>query len=104
MLLALAASLHGKPRAPFITKQSTDMVMHQYASPTWERHIWTRNPLDYAVWVYIECEEHLTVNPIGLAGRHTSEIVLPFIAPEEKCLLHHWYKQEGTKTPKPWSP
>ncbi len=104
LILALLLSATGPARGPHIVKQESIMVMHQYASPTWERHLWTHNPTNYAAWVYIECEHHLTVNPIGLAGRHTSEIVLPDIPPGEQCVVHHWLKQRGTQTPPPWSP
>ncbi len=103
LILALLVGSAGA-RGPFIKAQVSTMVMHQYDSPTWERRLDVRNPLDYATWVYIECEHHLTVNPIGLAGRHTSTIVLPDIPPGEQCQVHHWLKQKGTQTPPPWSP
>jgi len=115
MLVAFGAALLGRPAdagerkyrvretEPYITHQSTDMVTHRDASPTWERHIWIRNPFRAAVWVYIECVEHLTINPIGIGKLHISEVVIPDIAPDESCLLHHWYLQDG-KSPKQWSP
>jgi hypothetical protein len=112
MLLALVAafarpvearSYRVRETEPYIVKQVTDMVTHQYASPTWERHIWIRNPFRHPVWVYLECPEHLTVNPIGLPDRKTSEVVLPDIPPQEMCIVHHWYLQDG-RPPKPWSP
>ncbi len=79
------------------------MVMHQDASPTWERHIWVKNPVGSSVWVYLECDGHLTVNPIGLQRRHLSEVVIPGIPPGEQCWVHHWMKQDGRQPP-PWTP
>ncbi len=102
-LLALSAPHRG--REPFIVHQVSTMVMRQYESPQWERSIQIKNPRARAVWVYIECESRLTVNPIGLAGKnHTTTIVLPDVPPGEGCVIHHWYEQRGTQSPKPWSP
>lgn len=102
--LVAAASAGRSGREPLISSQYSQMVTHQYESPTWERHILMRNPLPRAVWVYVECEQHLTVNPVGVAGRHTSEIVLPGIGEDEHCLLNHWNYQVNGQSPAPWSP
>jgi len=105
LLGTLAAGSAARPgRAPTIVAQETKMVMHERESPTWERSITIKNPLDRAVWVYIECERNLTVNPIGLAGRHTTTITLPDVPPQDQCLLNHW-KRMGNETIAPeWRP
>jgi hypothetical protein len=76
-LLGTLAATARPGKAPEIVAQETKMVTHELESPTWERWITIKNPLDRAVWVFIECEHHLTVNPVGLAGRHTTTVTLP---------------------------
>jgi hypothetical protein len=93
-----------KAKQPHIVTQRSDMVMHTYATPTWERHIYLHNPLPRPVWLYIECSSHLTTSAIGVTGGRTSEIVLPDIPPEEDCLINHWLVQETGKSPPEWRP
>ena len=109
ILFSLLFSLVSPPvvqldKVPHINAQWSKMIMHQYSSPTWERHIFLRNPTPKAIWCWIECESHLTTVAIGIAGRHTSEIVLPDIPPAEECMLNHWRTQEPGKSPPEWRP
>ncbi len=100
------AGAHPKrePVHPHIISQRSEMVSHQYASATWERHIMLRNPLSTAVWLWVECESHLTTLAIGVGSHRTSEIVLPEIPPAEACVLHHWIPQRQGQSPPEWRP
>lgn len=100
----MAAAIASPSKVPHIVSQKTEMVKHEAASPTWERWITIKNPLNRAVWVFIECEHHLTVNPIGLPGRRKSTITLPDIPPQDGCLLHHWQKMGNETTAPEWRP
>jgi len=104
LIAALLALSSPKGAQPTIVRQISNMVLHNDASPTWERHIVVKNPRDKAIWFWIECESHLTSVAIGQAGRHTSEYVFPDIPPGEQCVIHHWEFQNGTKPPKEWRP
>ena len=101
---ALVADSYARARAPFIEKQVAGTVYDDMGQLIDERYIDIRNPLDKAVWVYVECEGHLTVNPVGIAGRHTSEITLDYVAQKEQCSINHWYVQVPGKSPEPWRP
>ena len=104
LLLAALIASRPRPAQPYVVSQVSKMVLHDRASPTWERHIKIRNPLDRAVWVYIECESRLTSNPIGIPGRKTDEVVFPDIPPGEGCLINHWGVQVAGKSPPEWRP
>lgn len=105
LIAGVTAGVHRKAAPePTIVSQRTDVVYDDQGQLIDERYIDIHNPLDRAVWVYIECEGHLTVNPVGVAGRHTSEITLDNVAQKELCLLNHWYKQIPGKSPEPWRP
>lgn len=103
-LTAVAGVNARAAKAPTIVSQRTDFVYDDLGQLIDERYIDIHNPLDKAVWVYIECEGHLTVNPVGVAGRHTSEITLDGIPKAEQCMLNHWYVQVPGKSPEPWRP
>jgi hypothetical protein len=104
LLAALLAVASPKGKGPVIVRQVSSMVMHEKASPTWERHIVVKNPRNEAIWFWIECESQLTSVAIGQPGRHTSEYVFPDIPPGEQCMIHHWQVQQGTNPPPEWRP
>jgi hypothetical protein len=105
LALGVASGFHRRPAPePTIVSQRTDTVLDDMGSLIWERYIDIHNPLDRAVWVYLECAGHLTVNPVGVAGRHTTEITLDNVAPKEACLLNHWLPQKPGVSPPPWTP
>lgn len=63
-----------------------------------------KNPLDRAVWVYIECPNSLTETPVGIPGRTTADVNLYCaIEPGGACLVNHWRYQDG-HSPERWRP
>jgi len=101
----LASSAYARSQKdPYVVAQRSVVVRGDDGELIDERAIDVRNPNDRAVWVYIECEGALTVNPVGVAGRHTSEITLDFVAKNEHCIINHWYFQVPGQSPKPWRP
>lgn len=63
-----------------------------------------RNPLPKDVWVYIECPNVLTVEPIGVDAHRTSKInLLCPGGPGGGCLIHHW-AYRGRGAPERWEP
>lgn len=68
------------------------------------RYIYIHNTLARPIWAYIECEQHLTVTPIGIPGNRVGEVVLPDIEPDEKCLLNHYRVQVEGEDPPAWIP
>jgi hypothetical protein len=103
LIFGLGGVIHTRV-APHIVTQRTDTVSDDMGSLIWERYIDIRNPLDRAVWVYLECDVHLTVNPVSVSARHTSEITLDNVAPKEQCEINHWAIQVPGKSPEPWRP
>lgn len=101
---AAGVSARQPAKAPTIVSQKTDFVYDDLGQLIDERYIDIKNPLDKAVWVWLECESHLTTNAIGVAGRHTSEYTFDGIPSKEKCWINHWVVQAPGRSPPQWEP
>lgn len=74
---------------PSITKQSRTQDGHAL--------ITVYNPLPKPAWVWFECRNALSKDPIGVLSKHSVTIDLQASEPisPEPCLIWHWQVQEG---------
>jgi hypothetical protein len=62
------------------------------------------NPARVAVWVYVECPDALTIEPIGIPGHRAAKVNISCpIGLGGRCLIHHWRVQNG-HSPESWQP
>jgi hypothetical protein len=97
--LALCGSAEARTRRAAPAPHIVNQVQHGGT-----RFIYLHNTQARPIWVYLECEKHLTVTPIGIPGARVAEIRLPDIEPNEQCLLNRWVPQVEGKSPAEWRP
>ncbi len=80
-------------------------IVSQHTTKTGARELVIVNPLRKPLWLYIECENVLTIHPIGVPGYR--RIAVQMKDPEQPivtdCFLHSWIVQ-GSASPLPWYP
>jgi hypothetical protein len=89
-----------------VTHKPEPKIVKQESGGSPERVMLTiRNPLARAVWVYIECPNVFTEEPVGIEGRRTVKVNLacPSDPGAEPCVVNHWTIQDA-HDPKPWLP
>lgn len=69
-----------------------------------KRFIYFHNTLDKSIYVYIECEQHLTTIPFDVAPERVTELVLPDIDSNEQCMFNHYRIHVPGHSPEPWTP
>lgn len=75
-------------------------ITNQRPGQNGERILWIHNPLPKAVWIWLSCEDVVSIEPIGLAGDFISEIHLTahdsdHINANNFCEIDHWKVQKG---------
>lgn len=68
------------------------------------REIWVHNPLNQAVWLYFECENIISLEPVGVPARLISEIHLKSnesdtVVKDNTCYISKWQIQEKGGVP-----
>jgi hypothetical protein len=110
LVLLLASAVQAKPRHKHdhprakAVAAGRPQVLAQEAGGQDRLLLTIRNPLPYAIWVYLECPSTLTQEPVGFPGHTTAKVnlVCP-VPPGGRCVVNHWERQTS-HSPRPWSP
>lgn len=80
-------------------------IESQRSTPAGTRMLTISNPVRKPLWLYIECENVLTIHPIGVDGRRVVKVEMkdPSGPITTDCYLHAWLVQGGG-SPEPWNP
>jgi hypothetical protein len=79
-------------------------ITSQHKGEMGYRILYIHNPLDKAVWVWVECQNVMSTQPIGLPARRFSEVNLksndPDVAVDDNtCYINHWQVQKNGNVP-----
>lgn len=79
-------------------------IVTQHAERDGSKSLNIHNPLDQAVWIYIECSNVISVHPIGVPPRHWSDVNLKSNDPnvpvdDNTCYINHWQIAKNGNVP-----